>query len=363
MVFKCAIDEVRRARAYYLFRLKGLSVRKVAELCSISPASVSRIAKENGARNCRLKITSKRGRKAKLTERQRRQLIRCVRTLRRREGTFTCKRLMEEAGIDQGQVSLRTVTRYLNSKGYFYLQARKKGLMTVEDHKKRVKFAKDMLRNYRTDVWKKDMCFFLDGTSLTYKRNPLDQALAPQGRIWRKKSEGLAHGCLSKGRKEGTGGKLLRLIVAISYDKGVICCEQYEHMTGRYFASFIDEHFERLFQLAGKGESRLWMQDGDPCQNSALAKDAMRRANSTLIKLPPRSADLHVIENVFSIVNRILRKQAKERNLRRESFLEFKDRVINAFFSLPILTVNKLIDSIPKRMRVVIEKRGERLNY
>ena len=132
------------------------------------------------------------------------------------------------------------------------------------------------------------MCFFLGGTSLIYKRNPLDQALAPQGRVWRKKSEGLAHGCLSKGRKEGTGGKLLRLIVAISYDKGVICCEPYEHMTGRYFASFIDEHFERLLELAGKGDSRLWMQDGDPCQNSALAKAAMRRASSTLIKIPPR---------------------------------------------------------------------------
>ena len=35
---------------------------------------------------------------------------------------------MEEAGIDHAQVSLRTVTRYFNSKGYFYLQARKKGL-------------------------------------------------------------------------------------------------------------------------------------------------------------------------------------------------------------------------------------------
>ena len=233
MVFKSAIDVVRRARAYYLCRLKGLSVRKVVEMCGISPASVSRIAKENGIRNRTLKITSKRGRKFKLSERQKRQLIRCLRALRRREGTFTCKRVMEEAGIDHAQVSLRTVTRYLNSKGYFYLQARKKGLMSVEDHKKRVKFAKHMRRNYCPDVWKKDMCFFLDGTSLTYKRNPLDQALAPQGRVWRKKSEGLAHGCLSKGRKEGTGAKLLRLIVAISNDKGFICCEPYEHMTGR----------------------------------------------------------------------------------------------------------------------------------
>ena len=46
-----------------------------------------------------------------------------------------------------------------------------------------------------------------------------------------KKTEGLAHGCITKGRKVGTEGKVLRLLVAISHDKGVICCGPYEHMT------------------------------------------------------------------------------------------------------------------------------------
>ncbi|KAK2571416.1 hypothetical protein P5673_004007 [Acropora cervicornis] len=38
------------------------------------------------------------------------------------------------------------------------------------------------------------------------------------------------------------------------------------------------QHQEVL--LAGKGDSRLWMQDGDPSQNSALAKAAIARVNS-----------------------------------------------------------------------------------
>ena len=50
---------------------------------------------------------------------------------------------------------------------------------------------------------------------------------------------------------------------------------------------FIDQHFERLFQAAGKGDHRLWIQDGDPSQNSALARAAVQRAHSKLIKLPP----------------------------------------------------------------------------
>ena len=48
---------------------------------------------------------------------------------------------------------------------------------------------------------------------------------------------------------------MLRLQVAISYDKGVICCGPYEHMTGGNFTTFVDQHFHRLFQLAGKDNS------------------------------------------------------------------------------------------------------------
>ena len=363
MAFKHCIDNVTRARGFYLSQVKGFSVRKVADLCGISTASVVRISKANRSAPSRLRSSSKTGRKFKLSERQRRHLIHCLRVLRKRDGSFTCKRLMEEAGIKESDVSTRTVTRYLNSAGYFYFQTRKKGLMTEDDHKKRVAFAKLMQRNFSADVWKKEIAFYLDGTSIAYKRNPFDQAIAPQGRVWRKKSEGLAHGCITKGRKEGTGGKVLRLIVAKSYDKGVICCEPYEHMTGSYFATFVAEHFDRLFELAGKGVSRLWMQDGDPCQNSALAKVAIERVNSTVFKLPPRSADLHVIENVFAIVNRHLRKQARDRKIRRETFEEFKARVIDTFFTLPVVTVNRLIDSIPKRMTSVIRKRGGRIKY
>ena len=84
-------------------------------------------------------------------------------------------------------------------------------------------------------------------------------------------------GCTSKGRKEGTGGKVLKLVVAISYGKGVIICEPYEKMTGAYFSNFIDRNFNTMFQTADKGNSRIWVQDGDPSQNSALAKSAMLR--------------------------------------------------------------------------------------
>ena len=211
MVFKRCIDNVTRARAFYLSRVKGISVRKVAGFCGISTASVVRISKGNCNTPSSVRISVKRGNKFKLSERQKRHLIRCLRVLRKRDWAFTCKKLIEEAGIEE-----RKVTRYLNTAGYFYLQTRKKGLMTEDDHRKRVKFAKDMRKNFGTDVWKKEIAFYLDATSIAYKRNPFDQAIAPRARVWRKKrgsgswmyykrSEG---GNWRKGAKTSTGNIL-----------------------------------------------------------------------------------------------------------------------------------------------------------
>lgn len=47
-----------------------------------------------------------------------------------------------------------------------------------------------------------------------YKSNPMDEACPLCGRVWRKASEGLKQGCLAKGNKAGTGGKLAKMVVA-----------------------------------------------------------------------------------------------------------------------------------------------------
>ena len=125
-------------------------------------------------------------------------------------------------------VSDRTIRRCLNQNGYHYLQARKKGLMSRTDQRKRKTSAKEVQNNYSADVWISKVAFYLDVVSLYYKSNSSDQARAPKRRIWRKKS-GLKQGRIAKGSKEGRGGKVLKLMVAISCGKGVLMCHPYEH--------------------------------------------------------------------------------------------------------------------------------------
>ena len=69
------------------------------------------------------------------------------------------------------------------------------------------------------------------------------------------------HGCTSKGGKVGSGGKVVKLIVIISYGKGAIMCHQYDKLDGAYFAKFVQDNFVNKFRLANKNGSRLFVQD------------------------------------------------------------------------------------------------------
>ena len=357
-----AIDNETRARVYYLGKVEGLSNRKVAKLCGVSQSSVWRICQRQNQpqRNEKARVF-RRGKPQKISHRQKRLLLRVLAKLRRTEGQFSVKRLMQQSGMTTGEISIQTVYRFLNSQGYYHRQARKKGLISKLDMTKRVTFARRVRKSYPEDLWTKRIAFYLDGTGFTYKRNPLDQARAPKGRIWRKKSEGLRPDCTAKGRKAGTGGKVLKLMVAISYDSGVLVAEPYEKMTGEYFAHFIEQQFEGMFQLANK--ERIWVQDGDPCQNSKRAMVAMETTGATLLKIPPRSPDLNPIENFFHLVGKKLREDALARQITMETFATFRARVIRTIFSIDKKTINNLIGSMNTRINSVIKFKGQRLKY
>ena len=165
------------------------------------------------------------------------------------------------------------------------------------------------------------------------KRKPAGQAKAPQGRIWRTKKEGLAEGCTAKEKKGGSGGRVLKLFVAVSYNKGVIACHPYEKLDGQFFENLVKANFASFLGKADKGPSRLWLQDGDPRQNAAGVKKALRKLIAELLSIPLRSPDLNFMENLFNSVRSDQSQQALRQNITRESYDEFQSRVITTFLN------------------------------
>ena len=108
--------------------------------------------------------------------------------------------------------------------GYAFLEARKKGILLEKHFRECLKFARKVKRTYCNNFFMNDISFYLDGVSFYHKYNPLNDTRAPKGKICRKRKEGLS--VTGKGKHVGSGGRVVKMIVPISYRKGVIYCEQ-----------------------------------------------------------------------------------------------------------------------------------------
>ena len=149
MVFRGLISNENRAFIRLLQR-SGKSQREIAATCNVSRSSVQRICQRQGqVHRCRQR--GRGGRKRLISKRQERLLVRNNHELRKTEGSFTSARVKSACGLMH--VSDRTMRRAMNRLGFKYRQARKKGLVTDLDLKKRVRFAKKMTRQYPPNVW------------------------------------------------------------------------------------------------------------------------------------------------------------------------------------------------------------------
>lgn len=361
MVFEGEISPEVRAYVRYLRNEMHLSYRAIAKKCHIAHTSVGNIL--HSPLHPPKKTSSTRpGRPRKLTPRRERHLLRELNKMQEEQGKFSVADVMTQANVSSSESSERSVRRLFNRNGYSYLPTRRKGILTKQDLKLRVTFARRTRKKYPANFWTHDVAFYLDGVSFAFKTKPYEQAKAPGARIWRKKGQGLQRCCTCKGSKEGTGGHYVRLIVAISYKKGIIKCEPYEKMSGQYFANFIRDNFDEMFDDAAK-DSTTWVQDNDPSQNSALAREAMKYVRCNLLSIPARSPDMNPIENIFHLANNKLCKDAIAKRIEKETFEQFQERVIQTLYEIPSATIDKTIASMDSRLRMIVQNGGIRLKY
>ena len=152
--------------------------------------------------------------------------------------------------------------------------------------------------------------------------------------------------------------------MAIAHKTGVVLCEKYTvRFTGVYFAEFIREYFEEAFKISTDPRRKLFLQDGDPRQNSAIAMKAVYDIGARMFAIPPRSPDINPIENFFHLLQIESTKQALERKIRHETFIEFSAHVKDTVLNFSASTIDKIVNSMDKRMSLIIKGKGKRLKY
>ena len=345
-----------------LHQKAGLKIKELVNLFpQYSQRSIYRHSRrEIGEEEPEDKRKKNKGRPPILTVRDKRRILRAIPILRQKEGWFTAKRLAVETGV-VNKVTIRTVRKFLNKTDYFYLQARKKGLLSKKDFIKKSKFCRKIENlGLGLHFWTHCISFYLDGKGFTWKSNPQDQARTHRSRIWRKPSEGLDFGCTAKAGKAGTTN--LNFMVAISYNHGVVLCERYHGtISGAKFAKIVLDHFPESFKNSSNPKGKRLLQDGCPRQNSKMALEAFDKVNAKLFRIPARSPDLNPIENFFHLVSRKLEKDSKKRNITKESKEQFEQRIKDTMQNFRKDKIDKTIESIPKRDESILKGRAKRL--
>jgi transposase len=253
----------------------------------------------------------------------------------------------------------------MNREGYGYRQCRRKGQLTDEDLKKRLAYAKEIKkRKLGVEFWTKGIGFYVDGVSFVHKKNPCAYAKSARTRSWRKCNEGLLQHCTGKAKKEGSGGSVAKFMVSIAYGKGVIGVHQYEgSINGEKYAEIVRKHFPELKRDGANPSGGYFVQDNDPSQNSRKAKDALQEVKAHQFAIPPRSPDLNPIENIFHLVSKKILKDGKTLRIENETFEKFAHRCKKTLEEFPRDVIDRTIESMDKRIQMVIDNKGQRTKY
>jgi hypothetical protein len=115
-------------------------------------------------------------------------------------------------------------------------------------------------------------------------------------------------------------------------------------------------------KLSDRGQcSFTFQQDNDPTHRGA--KGWIKKWSKQRVKVmfmdnwPPNSPDLNPIENVWAWVNRKVRAKGCS------SFKEFQAEVLNTLNHIPQTLINHLYESMPRRIKQVLEKEGDKIQY
>ena len=214
----------------------------------------------------------------------------------------------------------------------------------------------------RPDFWTNCISFYFDGVSFTHKYNLLEETRHRKSKVRRLRSEGLSH--TGKGKEEGTGGRSDSFLVGISYKKGLVMCTQYfGKLNGESFAKVVKNDFPKALRDSISSKNKLFLRDSDPTQNSKKANRVFDVIGCKVFAIPARSLDVNPIENIFNRIRKKLAEDAITHQIKRENFEEFSTRVKRTFEEFPVEEMEKTIDSMQKRMRLITKNCGKRIKY
>ena len=132
-------------------------------------------------------------------------------------------------------------------------------------------------------------------------------------------------------------------------------------MNPEKFFSFVPENFASIFKKSADLRRKLFMQDGDPSQNSVKSRSARDEVDTQKFTIPARTPYLNPIENIH-FGNQRRRQDTFDQQITREDFAVFPARVMTTLELIPTDVVDKTNCFMGKRTNEIVKVKDRGLN-
>ena len=333
----------KRAKVVALGKHAAMTVRQIGDALDIGKSTVARIINENiKTGHCNTKRRGKCGRKRKTTARDDSFVIRNS-VIDPKKTSVDLQSDLASAGV---VVHDSTIRRRLLEVGRRAHKPLKKQLLTAVMMKKRLKWAKDH-KNWSIEMWRKvifsdESHFEVHGHRSMFVR--------------RAKGEPIRAGHIQQATKHPPKKMFWGTFSAFGPGRlvpveGMMNSDKYKNI--------LETHLLPILQTNFPNGDGIFQQDLAPCHTSKKMQKFFEQSAITVLEWPGNSPDLNPIENLWAIVKSRLRKRDCSTMV----------KLINAVIQVWFHDENfknmcpKIVDSMPNRVKLVIEAKGGHISY
>lgn len=177
---------------------------------------------------------------------------------------------------------------------------------------------------------------------------------SPDGRqrVWRRPGERYAQSCFSPRVQFGGGGVMIWGGISLEARTDLVLLRGGSLNADRYIRECLEQHVVPYMPFIG--ENFLLMQDNARPHIARMTRQYLNDVGIQVLDWPPRSPDLNPIEHMWDKLGRRLRQNYGE----FQTVVALEQALVNEWEQIPQDAVAGLIQSMPERMRAVIQARG-----
>jgi len=244
-----------------------------------------------------------------------------------------CKYIREALCIDIGE---ETVRRSLKGLGFSYREAKNVSLLTEKAKESRLNWAKTNSKTVFSKILFTDESTFWLGKSGVARWSP-GQAV----------NENMIPKNIPKLQVWGAICSYGKISLKIFKD----------NMDAKIYTQILEEKLPEVKNLFRSVSAWSWQQDNDPKHTSHTAIDWFNEKRIRLVSWPSYSPDLNPMENVWGFIKKEIAKK------RPRSLTELEQNLQELWSRLTDEYLEALVASMPKRLKLIISNRGERISY